>query len=336
MTPIIIAKRQGKDRLERIEIVHNFFAGKKSRSELYSVNITKILILSLLLLLVFICTSSTGSQIATENLPRCACKNASLYVQDLWLGNATGHKLSSCTLQAPAEAYIWVKIRNLVDSSINSVILLTDIYVNNTLRYSTYPRGLLISKSIPGKANITISIYSFPYSCGDSVKLSRFGTSSETDEWLTYNNADINSPNQITCDNRELNCSAEIACNCADINCSNTGTRYYGEDSTEVTVSGPPPCSITGPNTICELKDAIYSAAVEEIPGYTYSYTWSIDGSEKGTGKSLLIDASSYSLDYHEIKLRVNASQGNQVVSQSDCSIRLLIIKAPPTGITVT
>jgi hypothetical protein len=47
MTPrIIIVKRQGKDVLER---VHKSFAGKKSRFELYSGNITKILILILLL-----------------------------------------------------------------------------------------------------------------------------------------------------------------------------------------------------------------------------------------------------------------------------------------------
>ncbi len=119
--------------------------------------------LALAIPLLFMLFLSSIALAASDGWPDCtfACRTDEVTVQDVWLGDASGNQLISCTSGAPVTAYIWATFRNDADSNRRGIILLTDVYVNNNLIYSTYPRGVCLFDSMPKKTTSSIPIYSF-------------------------------------------------------------------------------------------------------------------------------------------------------------------------------
>lgn len=249
---------------------------------------------------------------ASDSWPDCtfACRTDEVTVQDVWLGDANGNRLSSCTPESPMTAYIWATIRNDADGSRRGLILLTDIYVNNNLVYSTYPQGICLFDLMPKETTSSIPLYSFSFNCDDEVKLSRSILSWET--------------------------TSSITCNNANRKCNKRDNKCYGGSATEIIVVGPPKCLINGPDFLCDYNTATYEAAINEISSYTYIYTWSVDGTTQGKEKSFLLEGSSFPPGNHTIKLSVEAAQSSQAVYLSECELQLLIIQSPRTDITVS
>ncbi len=255
---------------------------------------------------------STSSMAATDSWPDCGfvCQAGDVSVKDLWLGDANGNRLSSCATGAPVTAYIWAKFQNSASSKRRGIILLADIYVNSNLIYSTYPQGICVLNSISGKSTVSVPVYSFTFNCGDDVKLSRFILSWET--------------------------ASSITCNNANRKCSNRNTKCYGGSSTVLYATAPPKCIIDGPDALCNENNALYNAIVNEIPPYTYTYTWSVDGTAQGNGKSFSLVGSSLLPGNHIVKLGIKAAQGGQTAYLGECSMDLMVIPLPRTNITVS
>lgn len=254
----------------------------------------------------------SSSLAATDSWPDCGfvCQAGDVSVKDLWLGDASGNRLGSCATGSPMIAYIWARFQNDASSKRRGIILLTDIYVNSNLIYSTYPQGTCVLSSISGKSTASVPIYSFSYNCGDDVKLSRFILSWET--------------------------TSSITCNNANRKCSNRNTKCYGGSSTVLYVAAPPKCIIDGPAALCNDNNAVYNATVNENLPYTYTYTWSIDGTAQGNEKSFSLVGRSLLPGNHVVKLSIKAVQGGQTVYVRECSLDLTIVPLPSTTITVS
>ncbi len=269
-------------------------------------------IVPMVMLFVSIVSLSSSSFAASDSWPDCGfvCQAGDVSVLDLWIGDASGNRLTSCTGGAHVTAYIWAKIQNGASSKRRGVILLTDIYVNDNLIYSTYPQGICVLSSIPGKSTASLPIYSFSFSCGDDVKLSRLILSWETASGITCSNA-----------NRK---------------CSNRNTKCYGGSSTELYVAAPPKCIIEGPDALCNNNNAIYNAIINENLPYSYTYTWSVDGTAQGNEKSFSLVGSSLLPGHHIVKLGIKAVQGGQTIYLRECSLDLTIVPLPRTDISVS
>lgn len=269
-------------------------------------------LVQVIVLFILIVSLSSCSMAATENWPNCrfVCQAGDVSVQDLWVGDASGNRLTSCTSGAPVAAYIWAKLQNSASSKRKGILLLTDIYINGDLIYTTYPQGACVLDFISGKSTASVPIYSFSFNCGDEVKLSRFILSWET--------------------------TSSISCNNANRKCSNRNTKCYGGTSTELYVAAPPKCIIDGPDALCNENNALYKAIVNENLPYAYTYTWSVDGTAKGYEKSFQLLGSSLQPGNHAVKLGIKAEKGGQILYTRECNLDLAIIPLPSTDITVS
>lgn len=268
-------------------------------------------IVPMITLFISIVSLSSSSFAASDSWPDCGfvCQAGDVSVQDLWIGDARGNRLTSCTGGTPVTAYIWAKFQNSASSKRRGVILLTDIYVNSNLMYSTYPQGICVLNSISGKSTASVPIYSFSFSCGDDVKLSRLILSWET--------------------------ASSITCSNANRKCSNRNTKCYGGSSTVLYVAAPPKCIIDGPDALCNNNNAIYNAIINENLPYSYTYTWSVDGTAQGNEKSFSLVGSSLLPGNHIVKLGIKAVQGGQTIYLRECSLDLTVVPLPRTDITV-
>jgi hypothetical protein len=255
---------------------------------------------------------SSSSMAATDSWPDCGfvCQAGDVSVIDLWVGDASGNRLISCDSGTTVAAYIWAKIQNGASSKRKAIVLLADVYVNNDLIYTTYPQGICVLNSISGKSTVSVPICSFSFNCDDDVKLSRFILSWET--------------------------AGSITCSNANRKCSNRNTKCYGGSLTELYVATPLKCIIDGPNALCNNNNAIYNAIINENLPYTYTYTWSIDGTAQGNEKSFSLIGSSLLPGSHNIKLGIKAWQGGHTVYTRDCSMNLVVVPLPKIDITVS
>ena len=142
---------------------------------------------------------------AGADWPDCGfqCQAGDVTVMNMWVGDAQGNPLSSCSPGGQVSAYLWAKIVNNANSPRYAVILLADIYVNGVLKKSLYADGgLCVLDAISPKASTTRPFYSFTWSCGQTVKIRSLILSWETAQGTSCSNA------LRKCSNRGTKCYA--------------------------------------------------------------------------------------------------------------------------------
>jgi len=190
--------------------------------------------------------------------PDCGfqCRAGDVTLQSCYLGDASGNPLPSCSGGSFVNAYLWISIYNNANSPRYAVILLADIYVNNVLKSSFYNQGLCVLDLVPAKATSSYPIYSFSWTCGQQVKMSRMILSWET----------------------------QSGTNCASANrkCANRGTKCDGGSGIEVVAQVPLSVdfSSNSPQCCCGIN-FIDKSSGGSAP---YSYDWNYgDGTTHGT-----------------------------------------------------
>lgn len=195
---------------------------------------------------------------AADDWPDCNfhCDAGDVTLLKAYLGDASGDPLKSCSSGSPVTAYLWISIYNNANSPRNAVILLADVYIDNNLAYTTYPDGLCVLDNIDPKATSNYAIYSFSWTCGQSVKLTRMVLSWETE-------------NKITCAN-------------ANRKCANRGTKCYGGETIEVPVQTPLVADFYSNSPQCCCGVSFYNNSHGGVSPYTFQWNFG-DGSAIST-----------------------------------------------------
>jgi hypothetical protein len=107
------------------------------------------------------------------------------------------------------------------------------------------------------------------------------------------------------------------------------------ETRASVDLASEPGCIIDGSSTLCQEKKEVYISSASEDSRYTYIYSWKVDGSITGTGKSLVLDGSDYSLGTHALELTVSRSYQGRSVGDKTCSKEIKVISTPSAEFTM-
>lgn len=90
-------------------------------------------------------------------------------LKSLWLGNSSGAALAStCQPGSNVTAYVWGKFNNATNNDMSSVILLADLYTNNS---KTASIDNCLANKIEHKAETSVNLYQLNWTCGDEIKL---------------------------------------------------------------------------------------------------------------------------------------------------------------------
>lgn len=196
--------------------------------------------------------------ISADDWPDCNfhCNAGDVTLLNAYLGDASGNPLPSCISGSPVTAYLWITIYNNANSDRYAAILLADVYINNNLAYTTYPDGLCVLDAIPAKATSKYAIYSFPWTCGQSVYLSRMVLSWET--------------------------KSGTECSSADRKCANRGTKCYGGSLSVVPMQMPLIADFNSSSPQCCCSISFYNNSRGGVPPYTFKWNFG-DGTAAST-----------------------------------------------------
>lgn len=253
--------------------------------------------------------------IVAADWPDCKfqCKAGDVRVVDLWLGDAEGNALLSCDQNSKATAYLWVRIQNNANDPRYALILLADVYLNGELLKSFYDQGICLRDSIAPKAISSVPLFSFPWSCGEELRIKRLVLSWET--------------------------SSKVTCDSANRECHNRNTKCFSNPDMVIQMK-PQDCLIQGPNLTCKSATTDYSPSVAGTYLVDYLVAWYLDGAQ---AKSVSMDGSlevnwnPYASGYHQLQLVVSwiDKKGN-VLRTSKCQTNVLVVPTPSAVITRT
>lgn len=92
--------------------------------------------------------------------------------------------------------------------------------------------------------------------------------------------------------------------------------------------SPPLACTIIGPDIVCEVENAWHNASMNEVPPFSYAYTWKVDDSIAGTGKNIQINWRSYPAGFHSLCLDVTQTLGTSTFCNQSYK-QVQVVKKP-------
>ena len=232
--------------------------------------------------------------------PDCGfqCNANDVQLTKAYLGDASGKPLGSCSSGSSQTAYLWITIYNNANQKRYAVILLADVMINNQLYQTTYTNGICVLDNIATKATTSKSIYSFPWNCGQPIRLERMILSWETASGTTCANA-----------HRQ---------------CSNRGTKCYGGTLTSIPVETPLVADFTSNSPQCCCSISFF----DKTSGGTGPYTFEWDLGDGSTKSSLQNPVHVYSTPgSYSVTPKVTDSKGS-----STSITRQIALYAPPTA----
>lgn len=139
--------------------------------------------------------------------PSCGfnCEAGDVSLTQLYLADANGDPLPTCTAGTPVTGYIWGDFYNNTGTDRYAIVLLGDLYINNVFNSSLQTgsvAGVCGGNIIPSGTTST-SLTSLQWTCGDAVDLRNVVVSWDTSD--TTCNAFFAAP---SCSNRKTKCAA--------------------------------------------------------------------------------------------------------------------------------
>jgi hypothetical protein len=203
--------------------------------------------LVILLLLLLLLGALVGVTAGKEDALPCGCTEQNntwpcckwtcgandIQVKRVYLGNDTGAPLPTCISGTKVDAYIWMEIYNNANNERTALILMVDVYVDDSLEDTTCPEGLCVLDSILGKKTLNASIYHFTWTCGAVVNVTEIVLSAETGNNCSTADRDCNSERTAKCYYSPgfiveaplaANFTTAPQCYCTDINFYGTAT----------------------------------------------------------------------------------------------------------------
>jgi hypothetical protein len=105
--------------------------------------------------------------------------------------------------------------------------------------------------------------------------------------------------------------------------------------SVDLALASDPGCLIDGTGTLCQEKREEYMASVAEDGQYSYSYSWKMDGSSIGIGKSIELHGNNYSPGIHALELTVSTTYQGRSLGTKTCSKEVKVIAQPSANFTI-
>jgi PKD repeat protein len=253
------------------------------------------IVYSIIFIFIFLFSNSISA-----DWPNCGfqCKADDVQMTKAYLGDAIGNSLGSCSAGSSQTAYLWITIYNNAGQNRYAMILLTDVIINNQLYKTTYDNGICVLDSITPKATTSKSIYSFPWTCGQPIRLERMILSWETASGTTCTNVDRQ--------------------------CSNRGTKCYGGTLTSMPVETPLVADFTSNSPRCCCGISFFDKTSGGTSPYTFEWNFG-DGSAKSSLQNpvhIYSSPGSYS-----VTLKVTDLKGS-----TSTITRQIVLYAPPTA----
>lgn len=114
------------------------------------------------------------------------------------------------------------------------------------------------------------------------------------------------------------------------------GKGCIGETVMYMNVLALPVCGVDGDFDVCEdspTKTYIYTG--EDTTTAAFTFTWSIDGTEVGTGEVIDIDWSPYTFGAHKLTLVVTKTYDNGASTTATCEFPVAYIESPTATISL-
>ena len=97
-----------------------------------------------------------------------------------------------------------------------------------------------------------------------------------------------------------------------------------------------PTCGIVGPDTVCTAGSYWDNASVtNEDSRYTYTYAWTVDSNNVGSGKSIQVNWAGYTGGSHALNITQTEKYGSTTTYSALSTVSVFVVPKPTAVITI-